>query len=169
MEISKCLDCGTNKKDYRSKRCKLCSLKENGRNRKGKSIVHSGSFKKGHRVPKRWRQKVSEARKGKIPWIKGKKHTEESKKKMSQSLIGLNKGEKNYLWKGEKVSYRSLHAWVNRWLGKPTKCDFCGRDGLIGRMIHWANKSREYKRDLRDWLRLCRGCHTKYDKNIIKL
>jgi len=73
-------------------------------------------------------------------------------------------GENNTEWKGDKVGYWGLHNWVRRHLGTPAICEFCGKAGLTGRQIHWANKSGKYKRDLNDWLRLCRQCHVKYDK-----
>ncbi len=59
--------------------------------------------------------------------------------------------------------YQRLHRWVNKELGKPEKCEHCGLDGLTGRKINWASKSRLYKWDLTDWLRLCAKCHAKYD------
>lgn len=59
--------------------------------------------------------------------------------------------------------YISLHDWVRRHLGAPCICEHCGKSGLKERKIHWANKSGEYKRDLKDWIRLCVDCHFKYD------
>jgi hypothetical protein len=93
----------------------------------------------------------------------GKKHTEATKEKMRIT----HKGKKNGLWKGDNVGYHGLHLWVGRHLGKPTTCEHCGKDGLTGRQIHWANKSRKYLRKKSDWIRLCVKCHKKYDKNII--
>lgn len=61
------------------------------------------------------------------------------------------------------MSYRALHLWVERNLGKPDKCEHCCKSGLSGHQIHWANKSQEYKRELTDWLRLCVVCHKRYD------
>lgn len=86
-------------------------------------------------------------------------HTEATKEKMRHA----HAGEKNYLWKGENVSYRGLHTWVNLWLGKAKKCEHCGIVGN-GRQIHWANKDGGYKRNLNDWIQLCYKCHGIYDK-----
>ena len=101
----------------------------------------------------------------------GKPLSEDVKRKLSESNIGKhsekrpsNANENNYLWKGVNVSYRALHRWVESHRGKPEKCEDCGADNLKGREIHWANKSGKYKRDLNDWMRLCRNCHFKYDK-----
>ena len=70
-------------------------------------------------------------------------------------------------WKGAKTSYRSLHKWVQKHLGKPHYCEICQRDDLPHRSYHWANKSRTYKRIIEDWIRLCASCHKEYDKVII--
>lgn len=40
-------------------------------------------------------------------------------------------------------------------------CEDCGKQK--GR-IEWANKSHKYKRDVKDWISLCKPCHGKYDK-----
>lgn len=77
-------------------------------------------------------------------------------------------GKDNPEWKGDKVGYTALHLWVKRHKGTPTKCEFCGRDGLSGRFIQWANKSRKYLRNLDDWIRLCTKCHHKYDNKNFK-
>lgn len=70
---------------------------------------------------------------------------------------------KHYKWKGDDVKYHGLHHWVAKKLGTPNTCEHCGKSGLKGRQIHWANKSHQYKRDLNDWIRLCRMCHATYD------
>lgn len=71
------------------------------------------------------------------------------------------KNESNPNWKGNEVSYKVLHAWVARKLGKAAKCEYCSTtDGRI----EWANKSHEYLRDLSDWLQLCKKCHVAFDR-----
>lgn len=72
--------------------------------------------------------------------------------------------EKCIQWKGDKVGYFALHQWVNKKLGKPGKCEKCGKDGLKRKQIHWANISGNYKRDINDWIRLCSRCHYFFDK-----
>jgi len=89
----------------------------------------------------------------------GKKLPNNIREKIRKKL----KGNKNR-WKGDKVGYRALHQWIVKKLGKPTKCERCKKSGLIGRKIHWANKSHKYKRDLSNWLRLCVKCHKEFDK-----
>jgi hypothetical protein len=102
----------------------------------------------------------------------GRKNTPETIEKMSESAKERAKrlpldNERNPGWKGEKVSYDGLHRWVQRKLGRPKRCEFCGFLSDNPHMFDWANKSHKYKRDLTDWLRLCRKCHNAYD-NITK-
>jgi hypothetical protein len=72
-------------------------------------------------------------------------------------------GEKNYAWKGQKVSYRGLHAWVRRKLGKPTICSHCSKTDTRPRIIQWANVDGKYRRELSDYISLCASCHKIYD------
>lgn len=90
---------------------------------------------------------------GKTPWNKDKR-------------MEAISGENNWIWAGDKVSYRTLHKWVERYLGKPEQCSECLVNGLTGRQIHWSNISGKYKRDLSDWQRLCAKCHKAYDKKL---
>lgn len=62
---------------------------------------------------------------------------------------------------GDNVGYCGLHDWISYHQGKACKCEHCGTTS--GR-IEWANKSHEYKRDISDWIQLCKKCHVKYDR-----
>ena len=120
-------------------------------------------------------------KKGGLPWNKGlkgsysinkgennpmygKTHTEEYKKWLKNNKSGSN----NNNWRDDNVGYSGLHQWVVKQLGQPTECEYCGKDGLTGRFIQWANISGEYKRDLSDWIRLCAKCHWNYDRRGIQ-
>ena len=72
-----------------------------------------------------------------------------------------NRGKKNWNWKGDKVGLPALHDWIRRQLGNPSVCAHCGTKTAT--KYDWANISREYKRDISDWMRLCRPCHRNYD------
>jgi len=74
----------------------------------------------------------------------------------------FKKGEIPINYLGDNVGYHALHDWVERKLGKPLKCEHCGCEN---KRLEWANKSHEYKRDIDDWIRLCRKCHIKYDRS----
>lgn len=66
-------------------------------------------------------------------------------------------------WKGEDVTYSELHNWVARHRGRPSLCEHCGTtEGLFD----WANISGEYRRDLADFMRLCKSCHIRHDAAI---
>lgn len=105
----------------------------------------------------------------------GKKHSKETKLKMSISAkkvehtrewnkrVGLAiRGQNNGQWKGDNVGYAALHDWVKYYLGTPSFCESCG--SVSSKRYDWANKSFQYKRDLSDWIRLCRSCHIRKDK-----
>lgn len=98
--------------------------------------------------------------------------SEETRRKISNSHTGMKKpwshwpvlrGINNPLWKGDAVSYRSLHKWVVRSLGKATTCSVCSK--TTGR-IHWSNNDHKYERNLNDWTSLCADCHGKHDKEL---
>jgi len=69
----------------------------------------------------------------------------------------------NPKWKGDNIKYGSLHDFIAYNLGKSQNCSHCKTDNLTGHKIHWANISGKYHRDLKDWIRLCAKCHSKYD------
>lgn len=76
-------------------------------------------------------------------------------------MANYTKGSEHSGWKGEKVSYFTLHQWVNREKGRPALCEHCGT--TTAKKFEWASKSRKYVRDIGDWIRLCTSCHRKYD------
>lgn len=71
-----------------------------------------------------------------------------------------NRDSSHGAWKGDDVGIDALHSWVIRRLGKPAQCEHCGSSE---KRTEWANRSQQYKRDVVDWIRLCRSCHLKYD------
>ena len=81
----------------------------------------------------------------------GHKHTEESRKKMS---------EHSTKWKGDNVGYRALHQWVRKYLPSPEKCQMCNE---IKRLT-LANITGEYNRSFCNWLYLCYKCHNRIDR-----
>ncbi len=75
----------------------------------------------------------------------------------------FKKGEKNLNWKKDTVGKRAVHRWIARQKGKPKICKVCGKIAL-----DWANKDHKYKRNLDDYISLCRKCHKKYDNKLKK-
>lgn len=72
-------------------------------------------------------------------------------------------GDKHWNWRGDDVSYENKHTRIYRKLGQPDTCVNCGKSGLTGKKIHWANISGQYKDDANDWVRLCASCHRRFD------
>lgn len=104
---------------------------------------------------------------------KGQKISKKTREKMSEA----KKGKKHWRWKGSKVKYSGLHGWVKRELGNAKECSVCKIKGeyhshirkgtkVKAWSIQWANISGRYKRDLTDWINLCQLCHKHYEKNI---
>ena len=89
-------------------------------------------------------------------------HTKEFIENSTERLIKLVTNEKTHpRWKGEKVGYVSLHKWVQKHKGKPSKCEFCGTEE--NRRYEWAHIKDKLGRNLDNWIRLCVSCHRKYD------
>jgi hypothetical protein len=110
--------------------------------------------RKGFHLTEEWKNKISASNMGKkCPWSSPPHYF----------------GEEHPKWKGQDVSYSALHHWIKRKLGSPDICSQCGKSGLTGKYITWANISHKYLRHTSDWKRLCQSCHKKYDLGKIKL
>lgn len=99
------------------------------------------------------------------PWNKGtiglmKPNSGSFKKGEHRSVATEFKG-KPWTFNGTVSEYKKLHSWITKKLGRPRQCEMCGNTDSP--VYHWANKSRKYLRELTDWIRLCPGCHFKYD------
>lgn len=140
---------------------------------KGKRGLGMANYGKKHSLE--WNKKISLSHK-KIgsPWLIGKRCSDETKEKISKSHIGKKKSwskfpililENNPWWKGEKVSYSALHAWVRRNKGKADNCINCNIKNL--KRYHWANIDHKYRRNLEDYISLCPKCHGSYDKDLL--
>ena len=78
----------------------------------------------------------------------------------------MKKGYQHHAWKGSNVKRSALHQWVARCKGKPKKCEHCGTSNL-NKKYHWANISGKYKRDIKDFKRLCCKCHRIFDNHLL--
>ena len=85
-------------------------------------------------------------------WNKGIPLSKEHRYKLSLSKFG----ERNPMWKDNKVGYISLHEWIKSHKPKSMFCEKCGK---ITDKLDAANISGEYKRDIADFRWLCRHCH----------
>lgn len=169
MVIKKC-NCGKKFSvfDYRKDTAKYCSTKC--------LFVFRPYKERGYKNPN-----GSLAKMGKKNPRFGVHWTEEEKKNIGERSRKFHKdnpdaikkmiriGESNNKWKGDNVGYDALHDWVYRVLGSPMKCEHCCLIFSSNRNIHWANKSGDYKRNTKDWIRLCVKCHSKYDRHRRKI
>jgi hypothetical protein len=112
-----------------------------------------------------WLEKIRKnARTPNNSWfVKGHKHSEETKIKISKSKKGKASGKNHWNWKERNYGYRAVHYWVESHKGKAKICSICGK--TEGR-INWANVDHKYKRKLKDYLSMCVSCHQKYDKKL---
>lgn len=97
----------------------------------------------------------------------GRRHTKETKMKLSMLMKGKNKGPLSSDWVGDKVGYMGMHNWLRNTYGYPKKCALCNRKGKKNNNrwnIDYAKrKDVPYKRDVNNFIGLCRSCHVKYD------
>lgn len=100
------------------------------------------------------------AGKDRIPPMLGRKHKVSSKEKIGRA----NKGSKNGSWLGSKVKYNSLHWWIRINFGKAERCDNVKCTGKSNNYDWALKRGRNYSRNKRDYLSLCRSCHVKYDR-----
>jgi hypothetical protein len=91
-------------------------------------------------------------------WTKGKNLSDAHKLKIKSTVP---KGKDNANWKGDDVGYTALHDWVRRKLGSPKFCEHCKRSDR--KKYEWANNDHKYRRNVKDYMRLCTACHRKYD------
>lgn len=116
---------------------------------KGKRL-HYEVWNKGKSYSDETKKKISESKKGSVPWNKGIKYT---------AIIG----ERHSMWSGDSVGYGALHSWISRNKGKANHCE--NKDCLSRnpKKFEWSNISGEYKRDINDYESLCIKCHRKKD------
>jgi len=127
------------------------------------------------------KEKAQEIYRRRAESLRGHKHTEETKKKISEIQKGktINENQRKALatqwgeginspwWKGDKIGYTGKHHRIIAQLGSANHCENCGLDDE-DRMYHWANKSGKYKMELNDWMSLCVSCHRLYDYGNMK-
>ena len=105
--------------------------------------------------------------------IAGFHHTETSKKKLSEAMRNRTRSkeyrlhiseskqaDKNGMWVGDKASYQAIHTWLRKHHKKPSCCSYCGDS----KKLDWASKTKEYTRNISEYVALCRGCHIKLDR-----
>lgn len=131
-----------------------------------------GRFIKGHKVPEEIRKKMSKAKIGFIPWNKGKKCPEVSKRLLGKPNKNWVK-EKNPNWKGgispkDKLLRQSIESkeWRRKIFERDNfTCQVCRQVGIYLEAHHiksWAEYP-ELRFDLDNGITLCIECHSKTD------
>ena len=136
----------------------------------GKKRPDISAMRKGKKLSEEHKRKLSKSH-------KGKKLSEEHKRKIVENLTGrpvsketrekignANRGIKSGSWKGNNATYRSVHCWVVNNWGKDGECESCGSKEYLD----WHNIDCKYSRERKDWMRLCRKCHMTLDGRIKK-
>lgn len=108
---------------------------------------------------------------GNIPWTKGNHRSEDTKDKISNSLLGQRTGSENNLWKGgiTKINYDERHNHITeekRWRNKvyirdDYTCQMCGQCGG-DKNAHHIMSYKDYPElrfEIENGLTLCYNCH----------
>lgn len=115
-------------------------------------------MRKGRHHSEETKRKLSEALKGSRNPNFGKPKSEEWKQNLRLKLFGKN----NVRWKGSNVDLHTLHQWLRKWNKKPKLCEICHKVPPYD----LANISGKYKRDIKDYKWVCRHCHMVEDGRI---
>jgi len=79
-----------------------------------------------------------------------------------KSMIN-KRGKETPRWKGVLAGKTAKHKWLNKNFGKSMICEnpYCQDRSKI---FEWClKKGKTYSHNRKDYLRLCRSCHRKYD------
>jgi hypothetical protein len=115
----------------------------------GQSTV--SRFRRGHNARARTEEtlrKIGEASRRKVM-------SSEARAKISRATSD----DRNPAWLGDAAGYSAVHNWIRKRKIKTGCCQNCGAE----RHTQWANVSREYRRELEDFVELCVPCHKRYD------
>jgi len=135
-----------------------------------------GHHARGRRLSPEHRAKIAEAKRGQpvsdelrarlASYNRDRAVSDETRQRMSEARRGRFLGDAHPNWRGDAVSYSTLHQWVARHKQKTGVCVECG--AVVGterfRGTQWANMSGRYLRDLDDFIELCIPCHHRRDR-----
>lgn len=108
---------------------------------------------------------TSETSKGHRNAMYGRKHSQETKKVLSDLKKGKYNGEDNPAWKGDNVGYGALHRWIKKIKPQPNKCEKCGK---TTKDLELSNNGI-YNRDPNNYEYLCYKCHKIKDGTIYNI
>jgi hypothetical protein len=77
------------------------------------------------------------------------------------------KGSEHYQWKDKGLGYWGVHQWLRKHYGKADRCESesIGMNcDCISEVFNWSKlKGKKYERKRENFIRMCRGCHNRYD------
>ncbi len=89
------------------------------------------------------------------------------KKYSSKLFLGVPQGligKKSPNWKGDKISYFTIHKWLKINYGKADKCENTKCSSKNPKRFEWAlKKGKIYLRRRSHFIKLCTKCHHAYD------
>ncbi len=95
--------------------------------------------------------------------------SKEYKKDWYQKNKARLNGKQNLFHEGFKerngIHYATLHNWIRKNIERTHFCPICFE---FHDKTEFANISQEYKKDVKDYIELCRPCHRDFD-SVIKL
>lgn len=64
-------------------------------------------------------------------------------------------------WKGNNITYATIHWWNNKYFPKKGICKKCGQNKkTVWALLH----GKKHKRGIKNYIELCQKCHINYDK-----
>lgn len=110
----------------------------------------------GRKHTEETRRKMSEAQSGEKHSMWGKKRTQESREKQSKAV----RGEKSYLWRGSHIK-RKLPNYVRKEiiLRDDATCKLCGYSDKTNHVHHINHDNTDHRRE--NLITLCQPCHSK--------
>ena len=109
---------------------------------------------KGKNHSEETKRKISEA-------LKEKPKSEEHKNNISEARIGKFKGENNPAWKGDNIGCRALHYRIRKLKLEPEYCTICNE---INKKLECCSIDHIYTKNPDDYIYLCRSCHKLFDQ-----
>jgi hypothetical protein len=129
----------------------------------------------GHAVSTKTRGKISQKLRGRkkifseqhklnlSKALKGRKHTQECKDKISLAHKGKamlsTRGNLHHNWKDQFASISAIHKWLRKRITKPIKCNICHKE----KKLQLSSKTHQYSREMSEYQYLCFSCHRKWD------
>jgi len=144
-----------------------------------KRVATMSESKKGHEVSPETRRRISEAKKGRPSWHKGKPLSEEHKRCLSEALTGRFTGSDSPHWKGGIFKYKRrdlklIEIFRAKSPDGIIKCYFCGKpitkiSGLVrdALVIHSLDENHE-NWDSSNKVPTHRACHSSFHNQCEK-